>query len=135
MSHFCCAKIFLKQFPRLNLSQWSRVTSGVTWQTRKCPFSLWRTVSCTYHAKKKLHTMTLRGNIYLRAFCVLLCLYFGVLSGFSAVTEQKQTESLNGKWSLSNSDGSVSLPAQVPGCVHSALQQQGFIQVKQVDGE
>uniref|UniRef100_A0A3Q1J3Y4 Beta-mannosidase n=1 Tax=Anabas testudineus TaxID=64144 RepID=A0A3Q1J3Y4_ANATE len=59
---------------------------------------------------------------------VLLCLYFGVLSGFSAVTEQKQTESLNGKWSLSNSDGSVSLPAQVPGCVHSALHQQGFIQ-------
>uniref|UniRef100_A0A3Q3L5P9 Beta-mannosidase n=1 Tax=Labrus bergylta TaxID=56723 RepID=A0A3Q3L5P9_9LABR len=40
----------------------------------------------------------------------------------------KLTGSLNGKWSLSNSNGSLWLPAQVPGCVHTALQQQGFIQ-------
>lgn len=60
---------------------------------------------------------------------VLLSLHLGVLSGFSSVTGQQQTLSLDGKWSLSNSNGSVSLPAEVPGCVHSALQQQGYIQV------
>ncbi|KAF1374461.1 hypothetical protein PFLUV_G00229340 [Perca fluviatilis] len=51
---------------------------------------------------------------------VLLCLF---LSGLCSVTF-----SLNGKWSLSNSNGSVWLPAEVPGCVHSALQEQGYIQ-------
>ncbi|KAF3845161.1 hypothetical protein F7725_008324 [Dissostichus mawsoni] len=54
---------------------------------------------------------------------VLLCLLFGVLPGVCS-----ETLSLNGKWSLSNSNGSVSLPAEVPGCVHSALQKQGYIQ-------
>uniref|UniRef100_A0A3B5BMD1 Beta-mannosidase n=1 Tax=Stegastes partitus TaxID=144197 RepID=A0A3B5BMD1_9TELE len=44
---------------------------------------------------------------------------------FRPVTEL--TVSLNGKWTLSNSNGSLLLPAEVPGCVHSALQQQGFI--------
>ncbi|KAG7234597.1 hypothetical protein INR49_002226 [Caranx melampygus] len=48
-----------------------------------------------------------------------------VFSGFSSVTELL---SLDGKWSLSNSNGSLSVPAEVPGCVHSALQQQGLIQ-------
>lgn len=48
-------------------------------------------------------------------------------SGFSPVTGQHQ--SLNGKWILSNSNGSLSLPAEVPGCVHSSLQKQGYIQV------
>ncbi|XP_029315758.1 beta-mannosidase [Cottoperca gobio] len=66
--------------------------------------------------------MTLCGNcIYVSA--VLSCLFFGVLCGFCS-----ETLTLNGKWSLSNSNGSVSLPAEVPGCVHSALQQQGYIQ-------
>ncbi|XP_069017064.1 beta-mannosidase [Embiotoca jacksoni] len=51
--------------------------------------------------------------------CVLLCLFYGVSS--------EELLSLNGKWRLLNSNGSVSLPAQVPGCVHSALQQQGVI--------
>uniref|UniRef100_A0A3Q3IQK2 Beta-mannosidase n=1 Tax=Monopterus albus TaxID=43700 RepID=A0A3Q3IQK2_MONAL len=37
-------------------------------------------------------------------------------------------QSLSGKWSLSNSNGSLCLAAEVPGCVHSALQQQGYIQ-------
>ncbi|XP_068574186.1 beta-mannosidase [Cebidichthys violaceus] len=60
---------------------------------------------------------------FVNGVCVLLCLFCGVLSVFCSVTR-----SLNGKWSLSNSDGSVSLPAEVPGCVHSALQQQGYIQ-------
>uniref|UniRef100_A0A4W6DKX8 Beta-mannosidase n=1 Tax=Lates calcarifer TaxID=8187 RepID=A0A4W6DKX8_LATCA len=67
--------------------------------------------------------MTLRGNIFIFVSGVFLCLFDGVLSGF--LTE---TLSLNGKWSLSNSNGSLSLPAEVPGCVHSALQKQGFIQ-------
>lgn len=37
--------------------------------------------------------------------------------------------SLNGKWQLLNSNSSVSLSAEVPGCVHTALQRQGFISV------
>ncbi|XP_033967913.1 beta-mannosidase [Pseudochaenichthys georgianus] len=53
----------------------------------------------------------------------LLCLLFGVLPRVYS-----ETLSLNGKWSLSNSNGSVSLPAEVPGCVHSTLQKQGYIQ-------
>ncbi|KAL6106020.1 manba [Pungitius sinensis] len=53
---------------------------------------------------------------------VLLCLFFAVLPAFCSVTVN-----LNGKWNLSNSDGSVFLGAGVPGCVHSALHQEGFI--------
>ncbi|XP_047466185.1 beta-mannosidase [Mugil cephalus] len=58
--------------------------------------------------------------------CVSLCVFSGVLSAFSP--ETPLTLSLDGKWSLSNSNGSVSLFAEIPGCVHSALQQQGIIQ-------
>ncbi|XP_055018225.1 beta-mannosidase-like [Boleophthalmus pectinirostris] len=36
--------------------------------------------------------------------------------------------SLNGKWGLRNSNGSLNLGARVPGCAHTALQQQGLIQ-------
>ncbi|XP_038584899.1 beta-mannosidase [Micropterus salmoides] len=72
--------------------------------------------------------MTPCGNFLMCVSGVLLSLHLGVLSGFSSVTGQQQTLSLDGKWSLSNSNGSVSLPAEVPGCVHSALQQQGYIQ-------
>ena len=74
--------------------------------------------------------MTLRVNMCVCVSGVLLCLFSGVLSGFSSVKDQQHTVSLSGKWSLSNSNGSVSLPAEVPGCVHSALQQQGYIQVR-----
>uniref|UniRef100_A0A8C2L0T4 Beta-mannosidase n=1 Tax=Cyprinus carpio TaxID=7962 RepID=A0A8C2L0T4_CYPCA len=35
--------------------------------------------------------------------------------------------SLNGKWQLMNSNSSVSVSAEVPGCVHTTLQRQGFI--------
>uniref|UniRef100_A0A671SDL9 Beta-mannosidase n=1 Tax=Sinocyclocheilus anshuiensis TaxID=1608454 RepID=A0A671SDL9_9TELE len=35
--------------------------------------------------------------------------------------------SLNEKWQLMNSNSSVSLSAEVPGCVHTTLQRQGFI--------
>ncbi|XP_061890550.1 beta-mannosidase-like [Entelurus aequoreus] len=37
-------------------------------------------------------------------------------------------QSLDGRWRLWNSNRSLALPARVPGCVHSALTQQGFIQ-------
>uniref|UniRef100_A0A3Q3KHT1 Beta-mannosidase n=1 Tax=Mastacembelus armatus TaxID=205130 RepID=A0A3Q3KHT1_9TELE len=69
--------------------------------------------------------MTPCGNNFICVLGVLLCVCFRV---FSSVTEQQRTVSLNGKWGLSSSDGSLSLTAQVPGCVHSALQQQGYIQ-------
>lgn len=83
-----------------------------------------------YHAYNKPKTMNLYGRV-----CVLgvfLCLISGVLPGFSPVTKRQQTLSLNGKWILSNSNGSLSLPADVPGCVHSALQKQGYIQVSKL---
>ncbi|XP_028994914.1 beta-mannosidase isoform X2 [Betta splendens] len=66
--------------------------------------------------------MSVRRSVLIRVVCLLSCSFFG----FAAAAHQ--TQSLNGKWSLSNSNGSVSLPAQVPGCVHSALRQQGRIQ-------
>uniref|UniRef100_A0A665WM54 Beta-mannosidase n=1 Tax=Echeneis naucrates TaxID=173247 RepID=A0A665WM54_ECHNA len=47
---------------------------------------------------------------------------------FSLLLLSGLSSGLDGKWSLFSSDGSVSLPAEVPGCVHSALQQQGHIQ-------
>lgn len=56
-------------------------------------------------------------------FVFFLWLFRGVLS-------EPQTFSLSGKWILSDSNASVSLPAEVPGCVHTALQKQGYIQVK-----
>ncbi|XP_053192231.1 beta-mannosidase [Scomber japonicus] len=68
--------------------------------------------------------MKLFGDLFSVSF---LCLFLGVLSGSSSETERHQTLSLEGKWSLSNSNESLSLPADVPGCVHSALQQQGYI--------
>ncbi|XP_035024584.2 beta-mannosidase [Hippoglossus stenolepis] len=67
--------------------------------------------------------MTASGHTCPRTLGGLLCLFVGVLSGCSP-----ESLSLDGKWSLSNSNGSVSLAAQVPGCVHSALQRQGVIQ-------
>ncbi|XP_006872780.1 PREDICTED: beta-mannosidase [Chrysochloris asiatica] len=36
--------------------------------------------------------------------------------------------SLQGSWSIRNANGSLKLPGTVPGCVHSALVQQGLIQ-------
>lgn len=56
-------------------------------------------------------------------FC--LCLFRGVLVEF--LTRQRSLN-LKGKWIVSN--GSVSLPAEVPGCVHTALQKHGYIQVQ-----
>uniref|UniRef100_A0A8C6SKE6 Beta-mannosidase n=1 Tax=Neogobius melanostomus TaxID=47308 RepID=A0A8C6SKE6_9GOBI len=64
--------------------------------------------------------MALSGAI----FYLLVSLNVGVLSG----NRLKSSLSLDGKWRLQNSNGSLSLGAQVPGCVHSALLQQGVIQ-------
>ncbi|XP_008397068.1 beta-mannosidase [Poecilia reticulata] len=58
----------------------------------------------------------------------LLWLVVGVLPALSSAEEQRLQLSLNGKWRLSNSNGSLHLPAEVPGCVHSALQRQQYIQ-------
>lgn len=49
---------------------------------------------------------------------------------FDEQTAEVKTQSLNGKWMLSNCNGSFNLPAEVPGCVHTALQKQNFIQVR-----
>ncbi|XP_077587107.1 beta-mannosidase isoform X2 [Stigmatopora nigra] len=61
-----------------------------------------------------------------RAF-VLLLSSFGVLKVSGQFGLAPLVQSLDGEWKLWNSNKSVSLPAQVPGCVHTALQQQGFI--------
>ncbi|KAM8736241.1 beta-mannosidase [Acanthopagrus schlegelii] len=90
--------------------------------------TLLKSVPVTYHVLNQPEATTLRVNMCVYVSGVLLCLFSGVLSGLSSVKDQQHTVSLSGKWSLSNSNGSVSLPAEVPGCVHSALQQQGYIQ-------
>ncbi|XP_051772539.1 beta-mannosidase isoform X3 [Ctenopharyngodon idella] len=58
------------------------------------------------------------------SFACLYLLEALFLDGASAGAE---TFSLNGKWKLLNSNSSVSVSAEVPGCVHTALQRQGFI--------
>ncbi|XP_077477136.1 beta-mannosidase isoform X2 [Stigmatopora argus] len=58
---------------------------------------------------------------------VLLLSSFGVIKVWGQSGLAPLVQSLNGEWKLWNSNKSVSLPAQVPGCVHTALQQQGFI--------
>ncbi|XP_072313813.1 beta-mannosidase [Eucyclogobius newberryi] len=61
--------------------------------------------------------MALCGDLFLGLLLFLSC---GCVSGGSV--------SLDGKWGLLNSNGSLCLGARVPGCVHSALQQHGHIQ-------
>ncbi|XP_066576843.1 beta-mannosidase isoform X2 [Amia ocellicauda] len=39
-----------------------------------------------------------------------------------------ETRSLSGKWTLRNDNASLAVPADVPGCVHTALLKQGLIQ-------
>ncbi|XP_012510827.1 PREDICTED: beta-mannosidase [Propithecus coquereli] len=41
---------------------------------------------------------------------------------------EARSYSLRGSWSIRSGNGSLELPGQVPGCVHSALFQQGLIQ-------
>lgn len=67
--------------------------------------------------------MTVCGNSCVYVSVLFWCLFCRVFSGFSPISRH-----LNGKWMLSNSNCSLLLPAEVPGCVHSALQEQGYIQ-------
>lgn len=96
----------------------------VTWHTRKRPLNerfsvnLW---PLTCH--KQPNSMTVCGNSCVYVSVLFWCLFCRVFSGFSPVSRH-----LNGKWMLSNSNCSLLLPAEVPGCVHSALQEQGYIQ-------
>uniref|UniRef100_A0A3B5KZQ3 beta-mannosidase n=1 Tax=Xiphophorus couchianus TaxID=32473 RepID=A0A3B5KZQ3_9TELE len=55
-------------------------------------------------------------------------LMVAILPALFSAEEQRLELSLNGKWRLSNSNGSLLLPAEVPGCVHSALRRQQYIQ-------
>uniref|UniRef100_A0A2R9A4B3 Beta-mannosidase n=1 Tax=Pan paniscus TaxID=9597 RepID=A0A2R9A4B3_PANPA len=46
----------------------------------------------------------------------------------AGTTAAELSYSLRGNWSICNGNGSLELPGAVPGCVHSALFQQGLIQ-------
>lgn len=63
----------------------------------------------------------------------VLWVVVGVLAVLSTAGHQRLELSLDGKWRLANGNGSLVLPAEVPGCVHSALQQQQYIQVGRGD--
>ncbi|KAJ7988817.1 hypothetical protein DPEC_G00313130 [Dallia pectoralis] len=53
---------------------------------------------------------------------------FHIIVGCKVFRDEPIELCLNGKWILQNSNGSLSFPAEVPGCVHSTLLKQGFIQ-------
>uniref|UniRef100_A0A6Q2XDM2 Beta-mannosidase n=1 Tax=Esox lucius TaxID=8010 RepID=A0A6Q2XDM2_ESOLU len=65
------------------------------------------------------------GNVLV---CVFYVWSFHLIFGYSVYGDERLELSLNGKWILQNSNGSLLFPAEVPGCVHSALLKQGFIQ-------
>ncbi|MEQ2275218.1 hypothetical protein XENORESO_000318 [Xenotaenia resolanae] len=85
----------------------------------------------TTEAHKPVRTDASMAQVVTPLSWGLLWLFLGVPSALSSAVEQRLELSLNGKWRLSNSNGSLLLPAEVPGCVHSALQQQRYIQVGQ----
>nr|XP_006629912.2 PREDICTED: beta-mannosidase [Lepisosteus oculatus] len=60
----------------------------------------------------------------------LLCMLLGSTKVSGAVPNKLVVETLrlNGNWTLKNKNGSLTLTAAVPGCVHSALLKQGLIQ-------
>lgn len=41
-----------------------------------------------------------------------------------------EVRSLRGSWRLGNGNGSLRLPAEVPGCAHTALSRRGLVQVR-----
>ncbi|XP_062852081.1 beta-mannosidase isoform X2 [Trichomycterus rosablanca] len=67
----------------------------------------------------------MRNDAVRTLFCWVLLVFGGRVSCDSVGVN---TFILDGTWSLHNSNGSLSLKAQVPGCVHTALQQQQLIQ-------
>ncbi|XP_069486792.1 beta-mannosidase [Ambystoma mexicanum] len=56
---------------------------------------------------------------------LMLCCWCEFLQGRNS-TVSLEVQSLNGRWVLRNGNGSLVLEGDVPGCVHSALRQQGF---------
>ncbi|XP_075905667.1 beta-mannosidase [Nelusetta ayraudi] len=72
--------------------------------------------------------MAVRGDLGGLIVSVLLCCCCCCVCQVSSGLSSARSTLLDGKWKLSNSNGSLQLAAAVPGCVHSALQQQGFIQ-------
>ncbi|XP_066487821.1 beta-mannosidase-like [Tiliqua scincoides] len=63
-----------------------------------------------------------------RARLPLLLLALGAAGAAVAAQTGPAVHSLSGPWKLSNGNGSLSLSAAVPGCVHSALLRQGLVQ-------
>ncbi|XP_061699522.1 beta-mannosidase isoform X3 [Syngnathoides biaculeatus] len=63
----------------------------------------------------------------LRVFLSALLL-FGVLGVWRHDGVSGLVQSLDGEWNLWNANKSLSLPARVPGCVHTALEERGVIQ-------
>lgn len=59
-------------------------------------------------------------------FCVFIAVFLSYASSQGSAGYELV---LDGTWQLQNSNGSVSLKAQVPGCVHTALQHCKVIEV------
>lgn len=81
------------------------------------------------HAFNREQNMTVLckgGHMFLYLFCAW-CIRSS--SGYFVTTEKQHRLNLNGKWKLTNSNESLAFPAEVPGCVHSALLKQGYIKV------
>ncbi|XP_072563097.1 beta-mannosidase-like isoform X2 [Paramormyrops kingsleyae] len=63
-----------------------------------------------------------------KGLSILVCVWSLCISRRQVETSRSESRLLSGKWGLRNSNGSLSLAADVPGCVHSALLRQGLIQ-------
>lgn len=90
-------------------------------------FRFWRKHSGQTSVDRRGLNMWFFGTMNIGVFPFYLGLFRGV---FLESLARQQTLNLSGKWVLSNSNASVSVAAEVPGCVHTALQKRGFIQVK-----
>lgn len=72
-----------------------------------------------------------RAGVAMRqAAPLLLFLAAAASRAGGAATGGPGLHSLRGSWQLSNENGSVVLGGEVPGCVHTALQRRGLIQVR-----
>uniref|UniRef100_A0A8C9VF12 beta-mannosidase n=1 Tax=Scleropages formosus TaxID=113540 RepID=A0A8C9VF12_SCLFO len=69
--------------------------------------------------------MDVRTLAPLRALLALACLCAPYFRGGEGLVHAL---SLNGKWALRNSNGSLRMSARVPGCVHTALRENALIQ-------
>lgn len=55
---------------------------------------------------------------------------FSLLLAVAAAWGGPEVRSLRGSWRLGNGNGSLRLPAEVPGCAHTALHRRGLVQVR-----